>query len=117
MQLSCPACGKKTLTTRAADLTCDRCGCDLSRLRDVLDAAVRFLQSARLALRRGEYDDALASADRSWALVHNPLCAGVACLAASSSGDAGALARWRRRLPAVLVQRAPSLTRKGSAPA
>lgn len=97
MQLSCPACGKKTMTTRDAEMTCDRCGCDLSTLREILAAAGRLLHSARIALVHGKYGDALLSAQSSWELVHNPLCVHLACIAAFASGDADGLARWRKR--------------------
>ncbi|HEY5440342.1 MAG TPA: hypothetical protein VIJ90_03570, partial [Gemmatimonadaceae bacterium] len=52
---------------------------------------------ARSALTTGEYDVALSYAGESWSLAHNPLCADVACLAASAGGHSGDLARWQRR--------------------
>lgn len=77
MQVPCPACGKATVSAFVADLACDRCGCDLSRLRDILLAAAARLRLARSALATGEYDAALAYAGESWSLAHNPLCADV----------------------------------------
>lgn len=97
MRVSCPACGKTMVAALAADVACDRCGCDLSRLRDILVAAAARLQLARSALATGEYEVALSYADESWSLAHNPLCVDVACLAASAGGYVGDLVRWQRR--------------------
>ena len=95
MPFSCPACGKKTETALASALSCERCGCDLSLLRDTLLAAAALLHLAKATLASGRYDDALAYATRSWSLKRDPLCAEVACLAAAACGQAGTLARWR----------------------
>lgn len=96
MQIICPACGKIALS--AVVHTCDRCGCDLSTLRDIRLAANALLREAKFALADGDGHDALAYATRSWTLVHSAVTASVACLAAAALGDPALLARWRRRL-------------------
>ncbi len=96
MQINCPACGKSVVS--AAVHTCDRCGCDLSTLRDIRLAAIALLREAKLALADGDGHDALAYATRSWTLVHSAVTANVACLAAAVLGEPALLARWRRRL-------------------
>ena len=96
MQILCPACGK--IAVSAAVPTCDRCGCDLSMLRDIRLAANALLREAKFALADGDGQDALAYATRSWTLVHSAVTANVACLAAAVLGDSALLARWRRRL-------------------
>ena len=96
MQITCPACGKAAVSPTIH--SCDRCGCDLSTLREILLAANALLGAAKSALAGGDGHDALAFATRSWTLVHRPVTAHVGCLAAAVLGDPASLARWRRRL-------------------
>jgi hypothetical protein len=103
--LACPACGKThTIPAWPASAgdssefeTCDRCGCDLSRLRAILRTAGELLRVAKVSLERGDWELGLSSASRSWDLVHSAHSAWVASLAASALGDIAALERWRRR--------------------
>ena len=96
MQITCPACGKAAVST--AVHSCDRCGCDLSTLREIRRAANALLGEAKSALAGGDGLAALAFATRSWTLVHRPVTAHVGCLAAAVLEDPASLARWRRRL-------------------
>ena len=97
MRLACPACSKQHPSSIAAAPMCDRCGCDLSELRGVLNAATALLGQARAALRRGDWEDALTYASRSWTLENDPRSVSVACLAAAALGEAATLERWRGR--------------------
>ena len=97
MRLACPACGKQHPSAITAAPTCDRCGCDLSELRAVLGAAAALLRQARAALRRGDWEDALWYASRSWTLEKDPRSVSVACLAAAALGEVTTLERWRGR--------------------
>lgn len=98
MQIVCPACGKTMLLRPGGTGTCDRCGCDLSSLRDIQAAAAGLLMLAKEALVAGEHHAALEYADRSWSMVRGGQSASVACLAASALGAGEALALWRARV-------------------
>lgn len=106
MYIACPACGKKDASTSIAGRfettatgdTCGRCGCDLSALRDVRNAAWALLVLAKTAMADGAWAVALAHATRSWALARSSRSARLACLAAAAVGDADSLTRWRARL-------------------
>lgn len=103
VRIVCPACGKKAASDLAAIdavlavLACDRCGCDLSALRDIRLAAAANLRLAKSALERREWDEALGFAARSWTLARGEASVAAACLAAAARGDAATLNRWQRR--------------------
>lgn len=105
MRITCPACAKRPVEVDAANATCGRCGCDLSIVRDVLQAATGLLQLAKSDLERGDWSAALVHAERSWALTHTPQSARVACLATAALGEGEMLARWRRRVGALAAVR------------
>lgn len=98
MQIVCPACGKTSTSPPTAVYACERCGADLSRLRDIQQSATVLLVRAKSALTRGQCHDALAYAAQSWSLVRHSSCAAVASLAAAALGDSVMVARWRGRL-------------------
>ena len=93
MEITCPACNKDGQTEAA----CSRCGCDLSRLATVLDAAAAALSSARAAFHRLDWSEALRQAEISWQLLHAADPARLAFLAAAGLGDTPAALRWRQR--------------------
>ena len=93
MSLTCPACRK---ADQAGD-RCERCGCDLTRLRAIDEAASGWLVRAETALREGRREEARAAAARSWSLRHSSRAAQVAFVAASAGSDTGAALAWRRR--------------------
>ena len=99
MPLTCPACNK----TGQTEAACARCGCDLSRLHAVLEAAVSRLGVARAALVARDWPGALAQAERSWRLCHTVESARVAFLAAAGAGDAACAVTWHRRVHAALA--------------
>jgi hypothetical protein len=99
MPLTCPACNKPGQTEAA----CARCGCDLSRLHTVLEAAASRLSAARAALEVCDWPGARAQAERSWRLCHTVASARVAFLAAAGAGDVAGAATWHRRAHAALA--------------
>lgn len=109
--LACPACGKTDAlpdwpprTGDSAGLAaCDRCGCDLSRLRAIRQTADALLRAAKRSLERRDWEGGLSNATRSWDLAHTADGARVASLAAAALGDAAALERWRRRTDRAIV--------------
>jgi len=99
MPLVCPACNKAGQTAA----TCQRCGCDLSRLHAILKAAASLLRAAVASLANGNRREALTLAQRSWRLHHNSASAQVAFLAAAGVGDTPQALRWRE--PAAAAER------------
>ena len=93
MEITCPACNKDAQTEAA----CSRCGCDLTRLRTVFDAAAAALSSACAAFHRTDWSEALHQAETSWQLLHATDAARLAFLAAAGLGDTPAALRWRQR--------------------
>lgn len=99
MQIACPACGK---SQPGAGDNCQRCGCELRALREVLRAAARLAAAAATRLRAGQYAPALALAERSWRLKHSQPAALTAFLAALSGGeDTAAASTWLARMEAL----------------
>ena len=96
MFLTCPACNKAGQTEAA----CARCGCDLSRLHTVLEAAASRLAAARASLEERDWPGALAHAERSWHLCHTVEAARVAFLAAAVTGNSTRALAWHRRVEA-----------------
>ena len=90
--MDCPACGKSNLA--AESNICSRCGCDLSRLHDVMKSASRHIQQAIECMQRREWESALQNAERSWRLRHLRLSARLAFLASAAFGDTDSAARW-----------------------
>lgn len=101
MQIPCPACRKVNEIRNVDDAECVRCGCDLSTLVAVTQAAQWDLSEAAKRLRSGNAEDALAFAERSWQLKFSLPAARLAALAAAASGDIALLVQWRRRLEAL----------------
>jgi hypothetical protein len=99
VQIACPACGK---SQPGAGDNCQRCGCELRPLREVLRAAARLAAAAAARLRAGQYAPALALAERSWRLKHSQPAALTAFLAALSGGpETGVAGTWLARLQAM----------------
>jgi hypothetical protein len=89
------ACGKTNdLETTPA---CARCGCNLAALGRILMGAGWHLQAAGHALRTGDWETALAEAERSWDLRHSAAATRAACVAAIALGDSDEVAEWRLR--------------------
>lgn len=93
MPITCPACNKPN----QAEAACQRCGCDLSPLHAVVEAAGMSLRAAVASLAKRDGPGALAHAEQSWRLVHSRESAEAAFLAAAAAGDAAELLRWRGR--------------------
>jgi hypothetical protein len=92
MSATCPACNKSDQTAP----TCSRCGCDLSALHAVLEAATAYLADARAAIEDCDWQHALASAERAWQLRHAPPAARLAFLAAAALGQTPRALHWHR---------------------
>ena len=95
MQLACPACGKTNDTVQGD--SCQRCGCDLSPLTAIRQAAGWHLRTAANQLRAQAWADALRQAESSWALRRSSAAAQVAFLAAAALGDTAQLLHWREQ--------------------
>ena len=93
MAITCPACNKAGQT----DATCQRCGCDLARLHEIVDAAAGRLVRAHAALAARDWRGALAEAECSWGLLHTAESAQLAWVAAAAAGDTPRALRWRGR--------------------
>ncbi len=93
MAIACPACNKAGQTEAA----CQRCGCDLSPLHEIVDAAATRLAGATAALANRDWSGAQADAERSWQLVHTGESARLAWVAAAAHGDTAGALRWRER--------------------
>jgi hypothetical protein len=91
--IDCPACNKPGQT----EAVCARCGCDLTRLRAVAEAAVAASDRARDALHLAEWEHALAWAERSWDLFHSKEAARTAFLASAALGQTGEALQWHGR--------------------
>lgn len=91
--LNCPACNKTDVITEA----CPRCGCDLTRLHTILQAAHRHYAASAQRLIEGEWMLAFQHATQSWCLRHTPAAARLAFLAASANGDTTRAALWHDR--------------------
>ena len=93
MTLVCPACNKANQAAAA----CERCGCELSRLHEIANAAESRLAAATTALATRDWPGALAEAERSWRLLRCGESARVAFLAAAAAGEGARALRWRDR--------------------
>jgi hypothetical protein len=93
MAITCPACSKSNQT----QTVCGRCGCDLSRLWQVAEAAAAALAQGRAALRAADWADALARTEESWNLCHSVEAARLAFLAAGALREAACAMTWHGR--------------------
>jgi methionyl-tRNA synthetase len=91
--LTCPACNK---SNQDAD-NCQRCGCDLSSLHAVQEAAATCLGLARYSLTQQRWQEALEYAERSWVLCHSREAAQYAFYTAAALRDTPAALTWHRR--------------------
>jgi hypothetical protein len=96
MAIACPACGNAN--SRDSESSCERCGCDLSRLRAVCEAATRHLALAAVCLRARDWPGAIRHAGQSWRLRHSESAARMAFFAAAAMGNTEAAGRWRDAL-------------------
>lgn len=96
MPLACPACNKASQT----DAVCQRCGCDLARLHDIVVIAAARLGRAVGALANRDWPAALAAAESSWRLCHTVESARVAFLASAAAGDPARALWWHERATA-----------------
>jgi hypothetical protein len=83
MPITCPACNKAGQT----DAACQRCGCELTHLHEIVAAAATRLARAHAALTNRDWSGALADAEGSWDLLHTAESARLA---------------WSRRPPSVI---------------
>ncbi len=93
MRIGCPACGR---AHEEAD-RCGRCGCDLSDLFRISEAAERELARASLALLQGRNEEALARAVISRRLKRSFDSAKLAFLASLSLGRMDEATHWYRQ--------------------
>ena len=93
MALTCPACNKGE--QKAA--VCARCGCDLSALHAVIEAAAACMAEACHALESRAWGQALICAERAWQLRNAKEAAQLAFLAAAALGQTSRALRWRDR--------------------
>ncbi len=93
MPIVCPACNKASQTAAA----CQRCGCDLTRLQEIVATAGALRGAAVAALADRDWSAAQAAAGRSWQLCHRVESARVAFLAAAAAGETAQALRWRER--------------------
>lgn len=100
LEFDCPSCRRlnEVGPSRFDDAQCSRCGCELGALALVRAAADARVRCARAALDSGAAKEAERLATESWALQTTRGAAACGFLAAVLQGDAGAIARWGRRL-------------------
>jgi len=96
MNLTCPAC--KKINEIGESAACQRCGCDLTALIGISQAASYRLADAADRLRSGQCRQALICAEEAWTLVHTAEAAQLACLAACVLGHDELLRKWRKRV-------------------
>lgn len=94
MPLKCPACGK--LIDVEENACCQRCGCDLSRLAQVVQAARSQVRAAAQQVQAGDWRQTLRHAEQSWSLRHSETAARLAFLAAAALGETARAVRWHR---------------------
>ena len=83
MLVQCPACKK----INSDPGLCERCGCDLWPLGEILRAAEFELQIGTEKLKKGAGDQALGHAKKSWFLRKSDAAAKLAFLACMFSGE------------------------------
>ena len=91
--LTCPACNKSGITTEV----CPRCGCDLTQLHQINQAALSHLHRASTCLQERDWKGALRHAGISWRMRHNQQAAQISFLACAALGMAEQLLVWQER--------------------
>ena len=76
---------------------CNRCGCELAILSEIIHAARESLLLAMLALREGRDRDAHEFACESWSLHHTREASAAGLIAAIMQRDPIEISRWVRR--------------------
>lgn len=94
-EIPCPACRKRI--PEASD--CPRCGADVRALRDILEAASRYLEMGRDRLKRREGRAALDAAEAAWDLRHSAEAAKLAFFACLQLRNWDGATRWYKRVP------------------
>ena len=94
MEITCPACKK---ANQSGD-KCLRCGCDLSMLRQIREAATRELGKAAGQLRNNNGQMALKHAKRSWKLKNSASAAKTAFMACLLMKKFDEATQWYSRL-------------------
>ena len=97
MPITCPACNKAGQT----DAACQRCGCELTHLHEIVAAAATRLARAHAALTNRDWSGALADAEGSWDLLHTAESARLAWVAAAAVGDTPGALRGRAHAAAI----------------
>ena len=93
MPITCPTCSKAS----QSGAVCQRCGCDLARLHQIVEAAATHLDGAAAALAERDWSTALTAARSSWRLRHTAESARIIFLAAAATGDTARALHWRQR--------------------
>ena len=94
MEITCPACKKANQTGDK----CLRCGCDLSILRQIREAATYELGRAARQLRNNNGQVALEHAKRSWSLKNSASAARTAFMACLLMEKFDEATQWYARL-------------------
>lgn len=93
MEIDCPACKKVNLDSGE----CERCGCDLTTLVNILEAALFELTEGIGKLKKGEGARALFHAKKSWRLKKNHSAAKLAFMACIDLKCLGEASTWYHR--------------------
>ena len=93
MQITCPACRKENIEFEQ----CQRCGCDLSPLIEILSQSQKELKRGIEDLSKKRGESALCHADRSWALKRNVQAARLGFLASLMTEDYTMAMIWYKR--------------------
>ena len=96
IEIECPGCSRGNLCIVGDMETCmcSRCGCDLASLAEVGIRSLSLSALASAALRRGEFEDAMDLALKSWELKHHAAAARVGLLASLALGEPAAASSW-----------------------
>ncbi|MFP4031618.1 MAG: hypothetical protein ACLFPR_09400 [Desulfococcaceae bacterium] len=92
-EIPCPACRKRI----PENPECPRCGADVRALREILEAAARYLEFGRDRLKRKAGNDALSAAEAAWDLRHTPEAARLAFMACLQLRQWDGAAQWYGR--------------------
>lgn len=92
-EIPCPACRKRI----PEEPDCPRCGADVRALREILEAASRYLEIGRERLTRRAGREALDAAEAAWDLRHRPEAAKLAFFACLQLRQWDGAARWYGR--------------------
>ncbi len=94
MEIKCPACKK----VNSISYICERCGCDLSFLREIFDISLYELWLGVDKLKKGNGVEALRHAKKSWHLKKNDDAAKLAFMACLLLRDFIDASAWYHRL-------------------